>query len=213
MGVNVRPDPGSWRQGGATKVQPTVHPSGMDCCTCAHHRQRTTTGPLPHPSTRGGRQQHTTAHTHGVARAVGRHRTTQRQDTLSHRAHPVLSVGRWRQAVGRRARPRARAGRHGDHGTPCYLPCCCPRTCQSTGRRTTSPFAFQTQEWSATVKPLNFAIALVFGRDDARDCRSSHLFSPHFDLPRPEPARNAQRRRSVCILCRFSAPRRRLRPV
>ena len=29
--------------------------------------------------------------------------------------------------------------------------------------------------------------------------RSSHLFSPHFDLPRPEPARNAQRRRSVCI--------------
>lgn len=163
--------------GAGSEGQHHGSPIGEGLLPCAHHRHRTTHRAQTPCCGQAQAGRHTTHHHHGHG-GTGRHR-------------------------GHRQAPRAQAGQPGNHGTPCYLPCCCPRTCQSTGRRTTSPSVLQTQEWSATVKLIGLAIALVFGRDGARDCRSSHLFSPHFDLPRPEPARNAQRRRSDCILCRF----------
>jgi len=112
MGVNVTPTLASWRtRRGAKGSTNRSHLSGT--AALRPHRQRTTTHPRHRrcgPARARGRQQHTTAHSHGGA-ATTRHRTTQPPcaPCCTPCCRSVLSVGRWR-----RARPRARVGRQGD---------------------------------------------------------------------------------------------------
>jgi len=154
--------PGSWRQGGERRA---AHgpPIGDGLLTLRHRRQRTTTGHTPCAAGRH-RQAHHTHHHHGHG-GTGRHH---------HRAHPcgaptttTTTAVHGSRAAGTAKGAGRQAARQPRHAM--YLPCCCPRTCQSTGHPTTSPSVLHSQEWSATVTPLNLTIRLVFGRDGARD--------------------------------------------
>ncbi len=106
---------------------------------------------------------------------------------LSHRAHPSGAPTTTTAVHGRARRARqARQGRAG-HDRP---------TTRGThpvrhppARRVPGNFTirFPTQESRATVTPLNFAIALVFGRDGARDRTRGQHFPERTISNRPEP--------------------------
>ena len=107
-----------------------------------------------------------THHHHGHG-GTGRHH---------HRAHPcgaptttTTTAVHGSRAAGTAKGAGRQAARQPRHAM--YLPCCCPRTCQSTGHPTTSPSVLHSQEWSATVTPLNLTIRLVFG---TRRCPRPH---------------------------------------
>ena len=153
-----------------TPTPPTLRRSTRKGTTPPHHRT--------HPRCQRDRP----AQDHSAAGHTQRQRTPRA-------VHPPP---RQCTAVGRRARPRAQAGRQARRPRHAmYLPCCCPRTCQFTGRRTTSPFAFQTQEWSATVRPLSFAIRSGFW---TRRCSRPHAAASFLSPEHLKPAGTCQER-------------------
>jgi len=149
--------------GARTEGQPTVHPSGMDLLHLRHRRQRTTTRPPPNLGSGPPPPHPEWCTTSTTPRAHTPTVSPQPPGTgpLGHGGHPVLSVGRWRQAVG--GRQSAWHGRPGTATKPGQ-----PPGTPATGTRPASrvphnlTVALVHKYPSTTVKPLNFAIRSGF---------------------------------------------------